>query len=94
MSGKVFDSNTDSAFNHLGPLSFTVGIGQMIKGFDEGVRFMKKGGKAKIYIPSVLAYAGNPPSPEIKPYENLVFEVTVLDVQDSAPARVPGMSPH
>lgn len=94
MSGKVFDSNTDSAFNHLGPLSFTVGIGQMIKGFDEGVRFMKKGGKAKIYIPSVLAYAGNPPSPEIKPYENLVFEVTVLDVQDSAPARGPGMSPH
>ena len=87
LSGKMFDSNIDSSFNHVMPLSFVVGTGQMIKGFDEGVRLLKKGSEAVIYIPSVLGYGGNPPSPDIKPYENLVFDVKVLDVLLSAPPR-------
>ena len=47
-----------------------------------------------IYIPSVLAYAGSPGSPLIKPYENLIFEVEIVTVQDKAPVqpRVPGSS--
>lgn len=86
-SGKKFDSNTDSAFGHMEPLSFVVGTpGGMIKGFDEGVKLMKLGGKAKVYIPSMLAYAGSPNSPLIKPYENLIFEIEILNVQDKAPA--------
>ena len=99
ISGKVFDSNTDSAFHHMTPLSFTVGTGQMIKGFDEGVRMLKKGSEAVIYIPSILGYAGNPPSPDIKPFENLVFDVKVVDVQATPPARNqnpqnPNVDPH
>ena len=91
--GKVFDSNMDASFNHTEPMGFTVGVGQMIKGFDEGVQLLSKGGKAKLYIPSMLAYGPQPPSPEIKPFEHLIFDVEVVDVQDKAPAQ-PGMPPH
>ena len=93
-SGKTFDSNTDSTFQHVGPYPFVAGTGAMIKGFDEAMMFLKPGGKAKIYIPSVLAYAGSPGSPLIKPYENLIFEVEIVTVQDKAPVqpRAPGSS--
>jgi FKBP-type peptidyl-prolyl cis-trans isomerase len=91
-SGKVFDTNMDTSFKHTDPLAFTVGVGQMIRGFDEGVRFLGKGGKGRIYIPSTLAYGAQSPSPDIKPFENLMFDVEVLDIQDKAPAQ-PGMPP-
>lgn len=87
--GKVFDSNMDTAFGHTDPLGFTVGTGGMIKGFDEGVRLLKEGAKARIFIPSLLGYGAQPPSPTIKPYEHLVFDVQVLDVADKAPAQQP-----
>lgn len=84
-SGKKFDSNTDSTFGHVGPYPFVAGTGAMIKGFDEGVLVLNNGGKARIYIPSVLGYAGQPSSPNIKPYENLIFDVEITDVQEKAP---------
>jgi FKBP-type peptidyl-prolyl cis-trans isomerase len=87
-SGKKFDSNIDSAFGHVQPLQFIVGSGQMIKGFDEGVRFMKLGGTAKVYVPSMLGYGGNPdPRSGIKPFEHLIFDLMVTDVKDKAPNR-------
>lgn len=90
-SGVKFDSNIDSAFGHMEPLSFVVGTpvgspGAMAKGFDEGVKAMRFGAKAKVYIPSMLAYGGSPQSPLIKPYENLTFEIEVIDVKDKMPA--------
>jgi FKBP-type peptidyl-prolyl cis-trans isomerase len=48
--------------------------------------FMKKGTKARIYLPSMLAYADRPNSPKIKPYEILIFDTEVTDVQNAAPA--------
>lgn len=88
--GKKFDSNTDSAFNHVQPYSFTVGIGEMIKGFDEAVSLLRPGGSAKVYIPSMLAYGERPPqgSP-IRPYEKLIFEIAIVDLKDKAPAQPP-----
>jgi FKBP-type peptidyl-prolyl cis-trans isomerase len=87
-AGTVFDSNTDTTFKHVEPLRFSVGVGQMIKGFDEAMPFMRKGGKAKVYIPSTLGYgAAPPPGAPIKPYEHLIFDFTVLDVQASQPAQ-------
>lgn len=87
-AGKVFDSNTDTTFKHVEPLRFSVGVGQMIKGFDEAMPFMRKGGEAKVYIPSTLGYgAAPPPGAPIKPYEHLIFDFTVLDVQASQPAQ-------
>ncbi|HEX4877068.1 MAG TPA: FKBP-type peptidyl-prolyl cis-trans isomerase [Chitinophagaceae bacterium] len=87
-SGKKFDSNTDPAFNHTQPLSFVLGAGQMIKGFDEGVMFLRVGGIAKVYIPSLLAYGPSPdPRTGIKPFEHLIFDIKVTDVKDKAPTR-------
>ncbi|MBI5857350.1 MAG: FKBP-type peptidyl-prolyl cis-trans isomerase [Sphingobacteriales bacterium] len=86
LGGKKFDSNVDTAFHHVGPYPFTVSAGQMIKGFDEAVLFLKPGGSARVYIPSLLAYGANPdPQSGIKPFEHLVFDIQVVDVKDSAP---------
>lgn len=93
-SGKKFDSNTDTAFHHTEPYSFVAGAGRMIKGFDEALMFLRKGGKAKVYIPSLLAYGANSGSPLIKPYENLIFDLELLDFQDKEPAgAAPAMPP-
>ena len=91
-SGKRFDSNTDTAFHHAEPYSFVAGVGQMSKGFDEAILFLKKGGKGKIYIPSLLAYGAQPGTPLIKPYENLMFDIELLDIKDKAPVQ-PTMPP-
>jgi FKBP-type peptidyl-prolyl cis-trans isomerase len=85
-SGKRFDSNTDTAFHHVGPYGYTAGSG-MIKGFDEAVRMMKKGATAKVYIPSMLGYGPNPNSPLIKPFEHLIFDLAIVDIKDTAPAQ-------
>ncbi len=85
-AGKKFDSNTDSAFQHVQPLNFTVKAGQMIRGFDEGALYLRKGAHAKLYIPSMLGYGAQPdPRSGIRPYENLIFDIVVLDVKDKAP---------
>ncbi len=85
-SGKKFDGNTDSSFHHMDPLNFVIGVQPMIKGFDEGMFFFKKGSVGRIYIPSMLGYGPSPTSPNIKPYEALIFDIEVLDVKDKAPA--------
>ena len=87
LDGKKFDSNVDTSFHHVGPLSFTVGDGQMVKGFDEGVRLLRVGGTGRAYVPSMLAYGPRPrPGSGIKPFEHLVFDLTIVDVKDKAPA--------
>jgi FKBP-type peptidyl-prolyl cis-trans isomerase FkpA len=57
-----------------------------VKGFDEGVRQLAKGGKAKIFIPSVLAYGPQGSGDKIKPNEILVFDIELLDITDQQPA--------
>lgn len=93
LAGKVFDTNMDTTFRHTEPLGFVVGRGEMLKGFDEGVLTLKKGDKARLFIPSSLAYGVQSPSPAIGANENLVFDVEVLDVLDKAPQQ-PGMDPR
>lgn len=89
-SGKKFDSNTDTAFHHVGPYGFTANARQMIPGFDEAVMLMKVGGKARVYIPSMQGYRGAPnPQSGIKPYENLIFDLEIVDVKDKAPEEKP-----
>lgn len=85
-AGKVFDTNMDNSFKHTDPLSFVVGAQPMIKGFDEGIKGLKEGAKAKLYIPSSLAYGANSPSPDIAANTNLIFDIEVLKVTDKAPS--------
>lgn len=82
--GDKFDSNVDPSFGHTD--TFKIVIGQMgsIPGFEEGVKQIAKGGKAKIYIPSMLGYGMQGAPPKIKPYEHLIFEVQMLDIQETS----------
>ena len=64
----------------------------MAKGFEEGIRMMKEGATGRVYIPSMLAYGAQPPSPDIKPFEHLMFDIKVLSVKD-APTTPQGMPP-
>ena len=87
LDGKVFDSNQDSAFGHTNPYSIIIYGSPAIEGWHDGLRSFKKGGKGQLYIPSMLAYGPNPPQgSKIKPFENLVFDVEIIDVTD-APQR-------
>lgn len=86
LDGRKFDSNLDSNFHHVQPLSFTVGDINMIRGFNEAMVMLRLGATAKILIPSMLAYGPQPPQGSIlKPFDPLVFDLTVTDVKDSAP---------
>jgi FKBP-type peptidyl-prolyl cis-trans isomerase len=94
--GVVFDSNLDSAFGHPEPYTFVIGQRGAIEGWDDGMRLFNKGGKGKLYIPSMLAYGPNPPQgAPFKAFENLMFDVEVVDVTEPQPRTQgrPGMPP-
>ncbi len=82
LDGKSFDSNVDPAFSHTEPLEFPAGQGQVIRGWDEGILLLKKGSKAKLFIPSPLAYGPQSPGPGIAANSVLTFDVEVLDVKE------------
>jgi len=77
--GTKFDSNTDPKFNHVQPFQFTIGAGQVIRGWDLGVAGMKVGGKRKLTIPPELAYGSEARGP-IPANAILNFTVELLDV--------------
>jgi FKBP-type peptidyl-prolyl cis-trans isomerase FkpA len=85
--GKVFDSNVDTTFGHTDPYTLVIGSRGAIEGWDDGLRLFNKGAKGTMYIPSMLAYGGNPPpGAPFKAFENLVFDVHVVDITE-APKR-------
>ncbi|MBL7696608.1 MAG: FKBP-type peptidyl-prolyl cis-trans isomerase [Chitinophagaceae bacterium] len=95
--GVVFDSNTDTTFGHAQPYSFTVGQRGAIEGWDDGMRLFGKGGKGRLYIPSILGYGANvPPGAKFKAFENLIFDVEVLDVTvpEKRNPGLPSMDPR
>jgi FKBP-type peptidyl-prolyl cis-trans isomerase FkpA len=87
MDGNAFDSNIDPKFNHTDPLTFQVGRGQVIPGWDEGIMLMNKGAKGRLFIPSTLAY-GPQERPGLPANSILIFDVEIKDVKDPAPMPV------
>lgn len=74
IDGTVFDSSVDRGE----PTTF--GVGQVIKGWTEGLQLMKEGAKYKFFIPQDLAYGANPRGGTIKPFDALIFEVELIEV--------------
>lgn len=88
LDGTVFDSNVDSQFNHVQPIEFTVGTGQMIKGWDKMVPLMQTGDKVIAILPSPLAYGPQARPPHIPANGILQFEMELLDAGDKAIEQV------
>jgi FKBP-type peptidyl-prolyl cis-trans isomerase FkpA len=75
LTGAQFDSSIGR-----GPFSFTLGAGEVIKGWDMGLTGMKVGGKRELVIPSYLGYGDTGQGP-IPPNATLVFDIDLLDVE-------------
>lgn len=72
--GTIFDSSYD----HGRPFQTVIGVGRVIKGWDQGMIGMKEGGKRKLFVPSDLAY-GDREKGKIKPHSNLIFEIELIE---------------
>lgn len=75
--GRKFDSSHDRGQ----PLSFQLGVGRVIKGWDEGVVGMKAGGKRTLIIPADMAYGERGAGRTIPPNAALIFDVELLEVR-------------
>ncbi len=80
MEGVAFDSNTDSAFQHVEPYPVNLKRPEVIQGWIDGIKLLKKGAKAKFFVPSSLGYGKRGNGEKIKPNENLVFDIAVVDI--------------
>jgi FKBP-type peptidyl-prolyl cis-trans isomerase len=91
-TGKEFDSSE----KHGGaPFDFTLGTGQVIQGWDQGIAMLPKGSTATLLIPSSLAYGTRGAGADIPADANLRFDVELVDVKGTAttPAKKPAAKP-
>ncbi len=77
LDGTVFDSS----YKRKQPLDFTVGVGQVIAGWDEGLQLLNVGDKARLVIPSHLAYGSQGAGGMIPPDAPLIFDVELMNVK-------------
>ncbi len=79
--GKLLDGQVfDSSFKRNQPIDFTLGIGQVISGWDEGIMLLKVGEEATFVIPSDLAYGSRGAGGVIPPNAPLIFKVALVNV--------------
>ncbi len=77
MDGTVFDSS----YKRNQPIDFPLGVGQVIPGWDEGISLLNVGDKARLVIPSNLAYGSQGAGGVIPPDANLIFDVELMNVK-------------
>ncbi|MBL7714240.1 MAG: FKBP-type peptidyl-prolyl cis-trans isomerase [Bdellovibrionales bacterium] len=76
-NGKVIDSS----FDRGQPFKFTLGDGQVIRGWDRGLAGIRKGEKRKIFIPYRMAYGSKGAGGMIPPYSDLISEVELVEIE-------------
>ena len=76
--GSIFDSSLKPGRT---PFTFTLGAGSVIKGWDQGVKGMRVGGKRKLTIPPNLGYGDNGAGNVIPSGATLIFEVELLEIE-------------
>nr|WP_298928334.1 peptidylprolyl isomerase [uncultured Allomuricauda sp.] len=76
-NGQVFDSS----YSRNQPIDFALGVGQVIPGWDEGIALLKVGDKARLVIPSNLAYGSAGAGGVIPPDATLIFDVELMNVK-------------
>ena len=77
LDGTVFDSS----YKRKQPIDFALGVGQVIPGWDEGIQLLKVGDKARLVIPSNLAYGERGAGGVIPPNATLIFDVELMNVK-------------
>ncbi len=77
LDGTVFDSS----YKRKQPIDFALGVGQVISGWDEGIQLLKVGDKARLVIPSNLAYGERGAGGVIPPNATLIFDVELMNVK-------------
>lgn len=77
LDGTVFDSS----YKRKQPIEFAIGTGQVIPGWDEGIKLLNVGEKARLVIPSKLAYGANGAGGVIPPNATLIFDVELVKVK-------------
>jgi len=75
-TGKQFDASWDNGQ----PFPFTLGAGNVIPGWDQGLKGLKRGGRRELVIPPALAYGAQGSPPVIKPGETLVFVIDLVSI--------------
>ena len=70
----------DASWNRGGPLQFTLGVGHVIPGWDQGVQGMKVGGRRQLIIPPDLAYGDRGAGDAIAPGETLIFVCDLVSI--------------
>ena len=84
-AGKLIDGTEfDSSFKRNQPIEIPIGVGQVIKGWDEGIMLLKEGETATLLIPSELGYGANGAGGVIPPNAWLIFDVELVKVNTSA----------
>lgn len=90
LDGSVFDTSIASEAEKAGkfnpgrayePLEFTVGMGMVIRGWDEGLLLFEEGSKGTIFIPSGLAYGPRGAGADILPNSVLIFDVELVEIK-------------
>lgn len=71
----------DSSYDRKTPFETKIGVGQVIKGWDEGIPGMKVGGKRRLTIPPDLGYSSTGAGDKIPPNSTLIFEVELLQIK-------------
>ncbi len=87
-SGHLTDGTEfDSSFGRGDPIKFPLGMGRVIKGWDEGIALLNPGSKAYLFIPSELGYGETGSPPKIQPNSELVFYVELMQAENNSATK-------